>query len=66
MKTFIEKWLSYIGVISNPAGGWFPRKTTSVRKPQEKRISMVISSPDAFNARSAGRKQNPVRHTPAP
>jgi hypothetical protein len=65
MKTFIEKCWDYIGWISNPASGWFPKKNIASRhRSEEKRVSVVISSPESFQVRSLGRKQHAERHRP--
>ena len=68
MKTFLEKLILHIDLITHPAGGRLTQKTESQRKRKNNpSISIKNSvSPDCFAMRSPSKKQQQLRRTPAP
>jgi len=67
MKTFFEKLILHIDSITHPSGGWLSQKSEGNRKQKVQPISIKNAmSPDCFNMRSASKKQQQMRRTPAP
>lgn len=68
MKTFFEKLILHFDAIAHPSAGWLTQKTENNRK---RKTSPAISiknavSPDCYAMRSASKKSQQLRRTPAP
>jgi hypothetical protein len=67
MKTIFEKLLLHFDSITHPSGSWLSLKVENQRKRKAQPISIKNAvSPDCYNMRSPSKKQQQLRHTPAP
>jgi len=63
MNTFLHSFLTYFDVIDPAAGKSEAQKN---KRRNSKTKSQFNASPDCLNIRASVRKQNNVRHNPAP
>lgn len=66
MKTIIERILFSIQYITHPANGWLKSDNAPQKKRKLSRSSELVPSPDAFDVRAGGKKQQSIRKNPAP
>jgi hypothetical protein len=68
MKTFFEKLMLRIDFITHPSGGRLTQKADAARKRKSQPAISIknANSPDCIAMRSASKKGQQLRRTPAP
>jgi hypothetical protein len=66
MKTIIDRILCSFHSIAHPANGWLRSENNPQRKRKSKKGVDLAPSPDCFDVRAGGKKQQSIRKNPAP
>lgn len=66
MKTILERLLFSFHYIAHPANGWLRPDQSEQRKRKSKKNFSAAPSPDSFDVRAGGKKQQSIRKNPAP